>query len=107
MSCAQCGDIGIIRVPWSDAPDDFAVCLCPSGRNMRQTRNARKDTGFALWEVWAAREQVDPARVFLLEDVLTPAELAERGFHASVSELAVQSREAALLAAGRGKGVKL
>jgi hypothetical protein len=79
MNCQHCGDVGMIRVPWSDAPDDFAVCLCQAGQSMRQENNY-KETGFALWQVWAAREQIDPSRIFLLEEILTPAELAERGF---------------------------
>lgn len=105
MSCEHCADIGIIRVPWSDAPADFAVCLCPSGVTMRRTRNANKDTGFALWQAWAAQQQVDPSRLFLLEEVLTPAELAERGFNRP--GVAAVTREAALLAAGKGKRLKL
>lgn len=106
MNCQSCADLGMIRVPWADAPANFAICLCLAGLEMRQTRNANKETGFALWQVWAAREQVDPSRVFLLEEILTPAELAERGFALPAQPTAL-AREAALLAAGKSKRVKL
>lgn len=101
--CPHCGDKGMIRVPWSDAPDDFAICLCAVGMLMRDDRNAGKRTGYALWQVWAYREQIDPSRVFLIEEILTPAELLERGFGA----VPVANREAALLAAGKSKRAKL
>jgi hypothetical protein len=104
MTCRNCGDIGMIRVSWSNAPDDFAVCLCAAGRSMRNTTN-RKDTGFALWQVWAAREQIDPSRVFLVEEVLTPQELAARGFSVTARPTLV-TREAALLASAK-RPVKL
>jgi hypothetical protein len=100
MSCRACADKGIIRLNWADAPDDFAVCLCLAGLSMRATTNQRR-TVPARWRVWCAREQVDPAKVFMVEDVLTPEELAERGL--SKPRSTAQSREAALLAAGKGK----
>jgi hypothetical protein len=97
--------VGVIRVPWSDAPDDFAICLCRAGAEMRNGRNV-KQTEFALWQLWAAREQIDPSRVFFLEEVLTPQELSERGFSMPARPTAV-AREAALMAAGKSKRVKL
>lgn len=105
VNCQSCADVGMIRVPWADAPDDFAICLCDAGLAMRDSRS-RKDVSYALWELWAAREQVDPSRVFLLEEVLTPQELAERGFSMPAKPTQV-AREAALLAAGKSKRVKL
>ena len=107
MNCQSCADLGMIRVPWSDAPDDFAICLCEAGQSMRRSWNPDEDRSrFAVWQLWAAREQVDPSRVFFLEEVLTPQELAERGFDRSATPTAV-AREAALLAAGKSKRVKL
>lgn len=98
--CSTCDDKGIIRVTWNDAPDDYAVCLCPIGQAMRSESNAGKLTGYALWQVWAFREQVDPSRVFFLEEVLTPTELAAKGFQKPV-ETTHATREAALLAGSR------
>lgn len=107
MTCPCCGDLGMIRVPWSDAPDDYAICLCSVGFDLRCETNAGKAVGYALWQVWAARNQVQPSRIFLMEEVLTPAELAERGFHGGGLQAQDQDREAALLAAGRSKRGKL
>lgn len=104
MNCQSCADVGVIRVPWADAPDDFALCLCAAGTEMRSDCS-HKPTAFALWQLWAAREQIDPSRVFLLEEILTPPELAARGFTTAVQS-PVAAQEAALLAAGKRK-VKL
>jgi len=106
MSCPSCGDKGIIRMPWTDAEDDYAVCLCPAARWYRSDENAGRKTGYFGWQVWAYRNQVSPERVWLMEEALTPAELAERGFGAS-GQLRGNDREAALLAAARGKKAKL
>lgn len=107
MICHSCGDKGMIRVPWTDdkAEDDFAICLCDVGQDMRNTRNAGKETGYALWQVWCAQNQVQPSRIYLMEEILTPAELAERGF-GPASAVPVD-REAALLAAGKTRKAKL
>lgn len=98
MNCGVCLDKGIVRLNWADAPDDYAVCLCEMGLRLRVNRNNDAQT-VPLWMVWCAREQVDPSRVFLVEDVLTPDELRERGL--SSAPVAEIGREAALLAAGR------
>jgi hypothetical protein len=45
------------------------VCLCAKGQEMRSTRNAKRDTGIALWEVWAVKEGVDVAQVAPVEDL--------------------------------------
>lgn len=104
MNCQSCADVGIIRVPWNNAPDDFAICLCAAGADMRSSRS-RSQTAFALWQLWAARGQIDPSRVFLLEEILTPPELAQRGFVAAVQS-PVAAQESVLLAVGKRK-VKL
>lgn len=106
MICRSCGDKGLIRVEWSDAPDDYAICLCLTGLALRNDTNAGKHTGYALWQAVVAQRQIDPAHVFLIEEILTPAELAARGFHLPAAR-AGASREAALLAAGRPRKAKL
>jgi hypothetical protein len=45
---------------------------------MRAEVNNGKAT-VPLWHVWCAREQVDTGRVIMVEDILGPEELAERG----------------------------
>jgi hypothetical protein len=83
MACASCGDKGIIRVNWLDAPEDFALCLCATGLLMRRTVNVSAKVthdGYPLWMAWAERERVDPERVWGIEDVLDSDELTARGF---------------------------
>ena len=78
MSCPVCADRGIARIRYhSGDPDDFGVCLCAAGRPYRSERNGAGDlTPYGLWQVWAARAQVDPGRVFMIEELLDDAELA-------------------------------
>jgi hypothetical protein len=97
MNCEVCSDKGIVRVNWADAPDDYAVCLCEEGLRLRVDRNHGK-TVSTLWMVWCAREQIDPSRMFLIEEVLTPDELTERELRKPPVSM---NREAALLAAGK------
>lgn len=81
--CSSCADKGLIRVNWSDAPEDYALCLCTVGQQMRSPRNIsvkRVTEGFPLWMLWCQRERVDPSRIVRMEDVLTVEELAARGF---------------------------
>jgi hypothetical protein len=106
MNCEVCHDHGVVKLNWSDAPPEYGICLCQFGLELRNARNVRSQVT-PLWQVWAAREQVDPSLVWMLEDVLTPAELAERGFQSVVGEPSTESREAALMAAGKSKRVKL
>lgn len=106
MNCQVCADHGMVKLNWSDAPTEYGICLCQIGRELRISRNVRSKVT-PLWQVWAAREQVDPSLVWMLEDVLTPAELTELGFHGVVGEPSAESREAALMAAGKSKRVKL
>jgi hypothetical protein len=100
VTCQTCADKGMIRLNWADADEDYAICVCSSGHALRRTQNNGR-TVPALWEVWAAREQVSPSRIWLIEDVLTEDELRERGL--SLPQTSSRSREAALLAAGKGK----
>jgi len=80
MSCETCADHGVVKVNWNDAPEDYAVCLCQAGRNLRVTTNGYAKSVTPLWLLWAAREQVDPARVVMLEDIATPEEMQVWGF---------------------------
>jgi hypothetical protein len=77
MSCAPCGDKGIIRLRYHDgAEDEFGVCVCQASHWYRSDMNAGKHTGIFGWQVWAAREQVDPWRVFFIEELLDDDEMA-------------------------------
>lgn len=81
--CATCGDKGIVRINWSDAPEDFALCLCMVGTLMRSTQNVSVKSvrdGYPLWMLWAERERVTHDRIVKLEDVLTVDELTAHGF---------------------------
>lgn len=74
MSCCQ--GSGVIRIRYQDgSPDEFGVCLCPIGLDMRSESNGGKRTGYALWQVWAYRQQVDPAHVGMIEEFLDELEL--------------------------------
>lgn len=98
MSCPLCDGKGVVRVKYeSGEPDDFGVCVCGIGRQMLETRNAGRDTSFALWQVWAAKEQIDPETIFDLTDLLPPELLRQ---HSSVPR-PEGSRESALLNASR------
>lgn len=101
MNCSTCSDKGIVKVNWSDVPCDYAVCLCPAGESMRSTVNNSRHVS-PRWRVWAAREQVNPETVWMLEDVCTPEELAERGFR----ELTAANGLDAIAAAAKQKGPK-
>lgn len=95
MTCDVCLD-GFLVVEWTDAPPDVAVCLCEEGQRWRYAENDDKPT-VPQWRVWCARWQVDPARVFMVEDVWTAEELAAVGL--GVEPVVAISREAAILAA--------
>jgi hypothetical protein len=105
--CPHCGGIGLIWINWADyeGPREIAVCLCSKGLQLRSTKNAGKETGVAAWQVWAYGQGLDPERIYMLEDVLSPEDLQARGFGAVA---APADREAALLAASKAKkGPKL
>jgi hypothetical protein len=105
--CASCEDRGIVPyVPFGcsklDADivaDDlsFAICLCDAGRALRWDRNGKART-VPLWRVWCAREQIDPSRVTLVEQVFTTGELEAAGL--SPAAVPKADRRAALLAQG-------
>lgn len=97
MNCGVCGDRGLVKLNWADAEPDFGVCLCLEGLRMRVDRNNGNAVA-PLWMLWCAREQVDPSRIFLLEEVLTPAELADKGL---AKQAEIETREAALLRIGK------
>ncbi len=104
MTCQVCGGLGMLIQPWTDADPDYAICLCPASMWYRSDENAGRKTGYYGWQVWCAREQVDPARVFKLEDIYSAKELAAVGLSVRPVNF---SREAALLAAGKRKAAKL
>jgi hypothetical protein len=100
MTCQACADKGLLRLPWDDdAEPGIGVCLCAAGLALRVSRNMGREV-LPLWRVWCAQYGVDPARVYLLEDVLSAEELAEAGLTVPAKG-AGQDREAALLAAAR------
>lgn len=78
MNCPVCGDKGVVRVRYrDDSTDDFGVCLCGIGQGLRHDRNALgKALNYFLWHIWAAREQVELSRMFMVEELLTDDELA-------------------------------
>ncbi len=97
MSCSICADKGIAIVNWADAEREFAVCVCPTGKSLRETQNAYRNTAYPRWKVWAAREGIDPAKIHMLEDVLEEAELRAQGlppptFEATLDPIAAASR---------------
>jgi hypothetical protein len=95
MTCDHCV-YGLLIQEWTDAPHDFAVCLCDAGQVYRRDTNEGHRT-VPLWRVWCAVHQVDPSRVFLLEEIYTGEELTAAGLTKPPVSL---SREAALLAKG-------
>jgi predicted GNAT family acetyltransferase len=104
LSCSICADKGIAVVNWSDAPREFAVCVCPVGKSLRETQNAHRNTPYARWQVWAAREGIDPGTIHMLEDVLTDVEWRERGLGPTD---AAPVDAVAAAAAARGRKVRL
>lgn len=83
MSCPVCGGRGIVKVADLDKPEQppwYGICLCPAAAWYRASQDGRqRGIATAGWEVWAAREGVQPEDVFLLEDGFTAEELAEMG----------------------------
>jgi hypothetical protein len=76
MTCSTCADRGLVKVNWNDAPEDYAVCLCPAGELLRAVQVKGQQPA---WRLEAARRGLDLERVVMLEDVCTPEELAQRG----------------------------
>ena len=87
----------MLVLDWADALADYGVCLCPAAAWFRRKTNNGKPLTCAGWQVWAARYQVEPSRVYLLEQVYSKEELAAAGL--AVGPAA--DREAQLIAAGR------
>jgi hypothetical protein len=100
MNCATCSDVGIVCLNFQEG-DEYGLCLCPAGERMRRVVNEGHRTT-PLWQVWCAREQVDQARVHPIEDVLTPEELAKRGFRELTAATAID----AIVAAARHRSEK-
>jgi hypothetical protein len=100
MNCPTCNDVGIMRLNFQEG-DDYGLCLCSSGEEMRRTSNHGHPVT-PLWRVWCAREQVDPRLVRPIEDVLTPEELAALGFR----ELAAPDAINAIVSAARSRSPK-
>ena len=98
--CSSCADKGLIRLNWADASEEYALCLCAAGQAWRKSENNGKSTN-PYWHIWCAERGIDHAKVWCIEDVLTAAELAERGFSKAVA--VAESRETALLRASKGK----
>lgn len=96
MTCPTCADRGLVKVNWNDAPEDYAVCLCPTGELLRAMSGRGQ---VAAWHVAAARLGIESARVVMLEDVCTQEELAQRGFR----ELVAGDAMSAIAAAARGR----
>lgn len=96
MTCPVCID-GLLIQEWTDAPHDFAVCLCEAGQAWRLAENEGRAT-VPQWRLWCARHGIDPARMFLVEDIYSREELAAVGL---VVGGAAVSRESALRAAGK------
>jgi hypothetical protein len=78
--CQQCGDKGVIRIRYEDgSPDDFAICVCHTGRWMRSTTNGvGRHSDVPNWQLWAAVNHVDPEHIGLAEEFLEPEEMAIR-----------------------------
>jgi len=99
MTCPSCADHGVFKVCYHEGdPTDYALCLCRAGEQMRCAKNNGKPCT-PHWQIWAHVHGIDPERVMPMEDLLTPDELAARGFTTPTTD--DLSREAALLAAGR------
>jgi hypothetical protein len=76
MTCV-CQGRGVVRFQNTDgAPDEFGICLCAVGQGLRVAVNRGKATA-PRWQLWAAREQVDPAQVAMIEEFLTDEEIVQ------------------------------
>lgn len=77
MTCPICADKGVTRVGYHDgSPTDYGICLCGEGQRLRNDRNAGRATGYPLWMVWAAQNQIPHERIAMVEDLLEDDALA-------------------------------
>lgn len=75
MSC--CNGKGVVRFRYHDgSPDEFGICLCQEGLELRDDHNAGRHTGYPLWNIWAAERQIPFERVGPIEEFLDDQELA-------------------------------
>lgn len=80
LTCSSCNDLGLFRVGYHDgSPTHYLLCLCRVGESLRRATNHGKPVT-PLWQVWASRHGIPVEQIAPMEDVLTDAELAERGF---------------------------
>lgn len=106
MTCRHCADKGIIRVRYQGGDvDDFALCLCDAGQAWRNERNAYRDT-YPLWHVWAARNQVEHARIGPIEEWHDASELRAM-FPGYMGGVQAAADDDVLLAAARTRRGKL
>jgi hypothetical protein len=103
MTCENCADKGLIKANFADAPTGhYAVCLCPAGRAWRKADNMGTPCE-PQWVVWAHAHQVPLDHIWLIEDIVSPEELDERGLSVEPPAASPENREAALLALGKKK----
>lgn len=88
VTCQNCGGWGLSLIVYEDDSRCYAVCLCPIGEQWRAAQtvvNASGEHGKAvaatpMWHIWASLHDVPLSQVKLLEDAVTPEDLARRGF---------------------------
>jgi hypothetical protein len=102
MACAVCNDKGLVRVRYkSREPDAYGLCLCPTGRGLYDTTNARHVTN-PLWHAVAAQRGIPIDAVVPIETLYDDAELAAM-FPTRAPEAHQPALEDALIAVGKTK----
>lgn len=103
MTCKACGDWGLKLVVYEDGRQVYAVCLCSVGERWRIVPAPRrfKEPSFPLWRIWAFQHGVFADHVLMLEDAVTPEELASYGFR----ELSAPDALGAIASAARQRKV--
>ncbi len=109
MNCSSCSDNGISLIVYEDGSKVFAVCLCAIGERWRRTETFQNHSGEIgkaqrtdpLWHVWAFEHHVPLSQMRMLEDAVTPEELAARGF----AEITAETSMDAIAAAARSRKV--
>jgi hypothetical protein len=93
--CPSCAGHGVFRLRYTDgSPDEYALCLCPAGEQMRLAKNNGRPVP-PQWTVWAHQQGIDVARVAPMEVLLSDAEMAARGFAEVAPEQAIDAIAAA------------